>query len=348
MAIRRASFAVLALCIAGRSFAIEPLESIPAEMCLPEAALTAASLDSSKRDADFSPRALALSKESLDILAKYPGHEKELVMNFLSPSDNVRMTEVLAQIGQLNLYSLAEERAGRDVDVMTEMIILAQAAREGKTDLMARALATFKADEEKKPRTGGTEEAAVIYVVLMRHIFKDAPDPPPPASLTVCSLDLAFSKEDDRAFATVQSMVQHDPEFADLVRIRQKYHVPDGQAPDARAMPAAEGKYAADLQATVGSRIQRARDYHADLMNLRRLAAMSKLKYEQQRDDLIHVGGGDDKNSLAAMNALDAEKYKALPPDSQKMWNLWERIDTEVPTMRIRMIRQQQSQTAAH
>jgi hypothetical protein len=101
-------------------------------------------------------------------------------------------------------------------------------------------------------------------------------------------------------------------------------------------MPASEAKYVTELQANVTAKVQRWSSYRSDLLHLRRLAAISKLRYDSQREDLVKVGGARDKTALDEMNAMDQALFKTLSPDTQKMWNLWDRIDKEVPTMRQR------------
>lgn len=335
----RLSAIVTWLLAAGIALADEPLSSIPIDKCSVGAAFGSASMDASNREVEFGPRITASMEEVKAILAKYPdhAHDQQAVMNFLSPADNVRISEVLARNALLNMYAFAEDRAQRDFSVMMEMFTLAQAARDGNTDLMARALKTFKADENKQPRTGGEEEAEVIYVVLMRHIYKDAADPPDPASKTTCSVDLALALEDGRAYKTLTVMAEQDREISELKRIRQKYGAADNQPLNTTVMPPTEAKYVAELENAVQTKVQRYSDYHADLLNLRRLAAMSKMRYDLQREELV-LGGGASKEDISAMEAIDAEKFKSLPSDMQKAWNLWGRIDTEVPSMMEKML----------
>jgi hypothetical protein len=224
--------AVLAWCIT--SHARQPLAQIPLDKCTPDAALVAADMDALNRQNELGPRIQASLKEVLAILARYPGHEhdQQAVMNFLSPADNVRMTEVLATSAQLNMHSFVEEQAQRDATAMMEILSLAQAARDGKTDLMKRALATMKADEDGKPRTGGTEEASAVYLALMRYMFKDAADLPNPAVTETCNVDLAFALEDGRAFKEITTFFQNDAEMLELMRVREKYHAAENQPVD--------------------------------------------------------------------------------------------------------------------
>ena len=312
---------------------------IPLAKCTPEAAIGNALLDALNRSDAFSPRISASLKETQAILDRYPDHknDKQPVMNFLSPADTVRMTELLATSAQLNMYSFAEERVARDMQVMYEMLTLARDARDGKTDLIKRGLVTFQADEKGKARTGGMEEASVTYVLLLRHMFKDAADLTDPANSDRCNVDLALGQEGSRTFAAIKSMVDHDSEFAELMRIRDKYHVTEGQPLDITKMPPFEAKYATELQTTVQTKIERMRDYYIDLMNLRRLGAISVVRYQGTREDLLQAGGARDKGTIAAIEAMDQARYKAGSKEMQTMWNLWTRIDDENPTMQSRM-----------
>ncbi len=332
--------ALAALALSPTAHAAQPVSAIPVDKCVPDTVLVAAYTNAVNRVAEFSPRIESSLTEVQAILDRYPGHahDQQAVMNFLSPKDNVRMTELLATSAQLNMYSFVEQRAERDANVMIEMFVLAQNARDGKTDLMARALATMQADEAGKPRSGGAEEASVVYLVLLRHLFKDSADPPQPTSTSVCSVDLALAIEDGRAFKSLGAFIEHDPEVAELLRLRDKYHVPEGQPLAVDRMPASEAKYATELQTSVQGKAQRLKDYHVDLLDLRRLAAINQVRYESQREDLVKVGGARDKEALAEMDAMDQARFKTLSSDMQKLWNLWDRIDKEVPTMMTQMM----------
>jgi hypothetical protein len=54
----------------------------------------------------------------------------------------------------------------------------------------------------------------------------------------------------------------------------------------------------------------------------------------------VKVGGARDKEAFAAMDAMDQARFKTLSPDMQKSWNLWYRIDKEVPSMMTQMLGQ--------
>jgi hypothetical protein len=332
--------AIAFLMSAQNAIAQVTVREIPLDKCTPERAIFTTSLEASGRAAAFSPRIATSMKEVQAILDKYPDHANDTqtaVKNFLSPDDSVRMTQLFAISTQLNMFSFAEERLDRDFQVLLQMFTLARDGRDGKTDLMKRALATFQADENGNARTGGMEEASVTYVIALRHLFKDAQDLPQSTTSDKCSVDLSLDQEDGRAFSAVGAF-ERDPEFADLLRIRNKYHAVDGQPLDTAKMPTSEAKYATELQTTVQGKMRRIQDYHADLMNLRRLSALSVVIYEGTREDLIQLGGAQDNEAIAAIGAMSQARYKAASKDVQTIWNLWEKINEQNPTMRMKML----------
>lgn len=330
-----AGAAVLLSCVSVLADRPRTVAELPLDKCTPETALMSAHFEAASRSADVAPRLHANMKEVRAILDRYPDHaqDKQQIMDFLSPADNFHMAEVLAASAQLNAYEFIQSLAERDAGLMMTMLQHARDARDGKADLMKRAIQTLKADEAGQPRTGGEDEAAVVYVMLLRHMFPDGPELPTPVSTTVCSIDLALALEADRAFSALNTMIDRDPDFLELMRLRKKYQVPEGKQVDFSVMPAAERRYATELQSAVYTRLQRATDYYSDVSNLRRLAAISRVRYEDAREDLLQVGGARDKDALAAMDAASRARYKLLSPESQKMWNLRDRIDREVPSM---------------
>jgi len=308
--------------------------------CNPNVALGQRMVDATHKVADLAPNNIKANDEVLAILKKYPNAgNKQPIKDFLNADDSARVAVLFSRIARLNLYTLAEERLGRDAHVMANMLRESQLDRDGKTDISARALARLKADEARMPRSGDMKEAVPVYVALLRLKFKDAKGLAEPENRVACSIDLALWMESERAFQEFKRYIESD-EPRELMRLREKYQVSQGESLDTSKMPAAEARYAAEIQKSVSTKIASQQAYQTDLENLRRLALMSKLKYDLQHEQLVRLGGEADKDAVAAMGVMDDAKFKELSEDEKFVWNLWKRMDAELPTSRVQALRQ--------
>jgi hypothetical protein len=320
------------LLASGTAGALQTLAEIPLDQCTPEMAIASASADASHRAAELNPRALAIHQEVHQILEKYPGHDEGHALNFLAADDRARMTGFLASRTQLDLSVLAEKRLARDMDVVYAMLQLARDAREDKADPTRKALETLHAEEGPKARTTTITERATVYVTLLRRMLRDADDPPHPTDTSQCNVDLALDLEDERLLSELKIATQSAPDFVELARLRQKYGVAADESLNPSAMSADEATRAAVLEPVVQGKTRRAVVFHEDLQNLRRLLGISQLRYDGLREDLVRTRGAMDKKAL---DAMDKARYNAASPDMQKVWSLWDWIDSENPATSV-------------
>lgn len=301
----------------------QTLADIPLNKCFPDQAIIATIMDALDREVSSGVFLKPVLRETLQIANKYPNIGNHAIKEYLSKNDLVRMTELDTLTLNASIYQLGESWVQRDMDVIYKMLELARTERDNKV----------------VPKPGEKDSNYMLYLLLLRVAFDGKPEDTSPIITGQCNIDFALQQEDNKEIANVIDKVSKSPEMLELIQLRKKYGLADGQPINMASIPENKAKYVAGLNERVTDFLKRSNTYHIDLQNLRRLSKISRTRYEALRDDILKIGGKVDSTELDVLLKM---RYASLSPEMQKTWNLWEHIDAEIPSQASKNAQQRQ------
>jgi hypothetical protein len=249
------------------------------------------------------------------------------VRELMTPDQSAEFAKLSAQM-RIRAYSdLADSAQERDAHVMAWA---SEAIEKLRTDAPPETLRT-KGDP-------GADGAALVG--LMREALKTDKDNGlrPPAK-DVCSLDLALYSEALARLTSAQKLFG-SVEAKELIALRAKYAMQDGQGLDPKKLPSPDREKAMWLSKAVSEPLSREVAAESDWENLRLFAKVSELEYATLRDDIIAGSGSSDYDYDTGIKVA----YKASNSATQHMINVWNVINKSVPSQQQQVLQQMANQ----
>ncbi|WP_412548880.1 hypothetical protein Q2T91_20345 [Ralstonia pseudosolanacearum] len=300
----------------GAAMSAEQLSEIPIQDCNPPNVLMRVGMGALDRWVPALKKNTELWHQLKALTDKQPDSQGKPVDKILTHDDVEQFEQITNQIAVSNYYLLAESRLERDANVLADMYVASQNIRDGKP----------------LPKNDSPEIKPYVYLVKLMASLKGM-DHPSVKNAAVCSVNLAFQLEGQRATKALQDQLAASQDFATVMALRQKYRIPEGSSAEGVQMSPPDTATFKDAGGKLSKLVNNHEGYLHSLSDLMFLAEIVDYQYEAQKSDVLQLGPVRD---VAEFDRLDRERNQSLSSELRKTLEIWHYIDRNTPSQQMK------------